>query len=297
MIDHDRLFKELLTTFFVEFIELFLPEVLDYLDQDSLVFLDKELFADITAGDRHEADIVVLAKFKDKESYFLVQVETQSYSESDFAERMFDYFAILRRKYRKDIYPIAVFSFDVPQRPEPHVYLMDFPNKRVLDFDFDVIQLNRLNWRDFLNRPNPVASALMAKMKIAPEDRVKVKLECLRMLIGLELDETRVQLISGFVDTYLDLDETEKQSFQTELEKFVPQEKEATMRIVTSWMKEGKREAFLEMLNYRFGVLEPTLDARVQALSTEQLEELGKALFDFSEIADLVKWLDGQPAA
>jgi hypothetical protein len=25
--DHDRLFKQLLTTFFVEFVELFLPEV------------------------------------------------------------------------------------------------------------------------------------------------------------------------------------------------------------------------------------------------------------------------------
>jgi hypothetical protein len=31
MIDHDRLFKELFTTFFVEFIELFFPEVVRYL--------------------------------------------------------------------------------------------------------------------------------------------------------------------------------------------------------------------------------------------------------------------------
>ncbi len=30
MIDHDRLFKELLTTFFWEFIQLFLPEVATY---------------------------------------------------------------------------------------------------------------------------------------------------------------------------------------------------------------------------------------------------------------------------
>jgi hypothetical protein len=27
MIDHDRLFKELLSTFFIEFLELFIPEV------------------------------------------------------------------------------------------------------------------------------------------------------------------------------------------------------------------------------------------------------------------------------
>ncbi|WP_394795785.1 hypothetical protein [Armatimonas sp.] len=34
-IDHDRLFKELLTTFFVEFVQGFLPDVAAYLDPDS----------------------------------------------------------------------------------------------------------------------------------------------------------------------------------------------------------------------------------------------------------------------
>ena len=42
-IDHDRIFKELLTTFFVEFVEAFLPDVAAYLEQESLVFLDKQV--------------------------------------------------------------------------------------------------------------------------------------------------------------------------------------------------------------------------------------------------------------
>jgi hypothetical protein len=36
MIDHDRLFKELLRTFFLEFIELFLPAVREYLGRTRL---------------------------------------------------------------------------------------------------------------------------------------------------------------------------------------------------------------------------------------------------------------------
>jgi hypothetical protein len=40
--DHDRLFKQLLTTFFAEFVELFLPEISGYLDRDSIHFLDKK---------------------------------------------------------------------------------------------------------------------------------------------------------------------------------------------------------------------------------------------------------------
>ena len=41
MTDHDRLFKELLTTFFVEFVSLFFPEMGAYLDPDGLVFLER----------------------------------------------------------------------------------------------------------------------------------------------------------------------------------------------------------------------------------------------------------------
>jgi hypothetical protein len=40
-INHDQLFKELLTTFFVEFLELLFPSVLEYLDTDSIQFVDK----------------------------------------------------------------------------------------------------------------------------------------------------------------------------------------------------------------------------------------------------------------
>ena len=95
MIDHDRLFKELLTTFFVEFIELFLPSVARYLDGDRIEFLDKEVFTDVTVGERHEADLVVKARFRGQDTCFLVHLESQSVREPSFAKRMFRYFARL----------------------------------------------------------------------------------------------------------------------------------------------------------------------------------------------------------
>ncbi|HUK91292.1 MAG TPA: flagellar assembly protein H, partial [Blastocatellia bacterium] len=39
MIDHDRLFKELISTFFLEFIGLFFPDVRSYIEAGSLDFL------------------------------------------------------------------------------------------------------------------------------------------------------------------------------------------------------------------------------------------------------------------
>lgn len=66
VVDHDRLFKELLTTFFADFLRLFLPEVGDYVDFASFEFLDKEMFTDVTAGEKHEADLVVKAPAPDE---------------------------------------------------------------------------------------------------------------------------------------------------------------------------------------------------------------------------------------
>src|SRR5881296_1733515 len=109
MIDHDRLFKELLTNFFAEFVELFLPEMAAYLDKKSLVFLDKEIFTDVTSGEKHEVDVVARAKFRGRDSCFLVHLENQAQQQADFNSRMFDYFARLHRKYRLPVYPIALF--------------------------------------------------------------------------------------------------------------------------------------------------------------------------------------------
>jgi predicted transposase/invertase (TIGR01784 family) len=97
--DHDRLFKELLTVFFAEFVEAFLPEVTGYLVSDTLEFLDKEIFTDVTAGEKHEADLVVKVRFRDQDAFFLVHVENQSTTETDFPRRMFTYFARLHEKY------------------------------------------------------------------------------------------------------------------------------------------------------------------------------------------------------
>jgi hypothetical protein len=203
IIDHDRLFKELLATFFVDFLELFLPDIANTLDRDSIRFMPQEYFADLTSGEDKIIDLLVEVKQLGEEVGFLVHVEAQSYTQSDFTRRMFFYFARLYQKYVQKIYPIVIFSFDEPRRAEPQTHSVELPGLKVLEFNFAAIQLNRLNWRDFLNQQNPVAAALMAKMQIAAEDRPKVKAECLRILATLRLDAAKTRLVSGFVDTYL----------------------------------------------------------------------------------------------
>ena len=80
---------------------------------------------------------------------------------------MFRYFSRLSEKFDLPVYPVVVFSYNSPKTPELNVYEVAFPNKVVLLFNYDAIQLHQLNWGDFVQQPNPVASKLMAKMNIA----------------------------------------------------------------------------------------------------------------------------------
>jgi predicted transposase/invertase (TIGR01784 family) len=311
MIDHDQLFKELLSTFFVEFLELFFPQVAAAIDPDSVSFLPQEYFADLTVGETKIVDLLAQVRLAGQDVGFLVHLEAQATSRAEFSRRMFFYFSRLHQKYLQAIYPIVVFSFDEPYREESQQYCVEFDDFKVMEFNFKAIQLNRLNWRDFLNQQNPAAAALMSKMRIDEADRPRVKVECLRLLATLRLDPARTQLISGFVDTYLRLSVQEEQVFQESVGTLEGTEREGIMQIVTSWMEqgiaegraegeqigerrgrtEGERALILRMLNRRIGGVSLNLQSQIQSLSLTQLEALGEALLDFSQPNDLVEWL------
>jgi predicted transposase/invertase (TIGR01784 family) len=312
MIDHDRLFKELIAAFFMEFIELFLPEVRDYIDAGSFELLDKEVFTDVTFGERHEVDLVAKVRFKEQDTFFLVHVENQAQPQSNFARRMFAYFARLHEKHDLPVYPIALLTYDAPVSVQSDSYDVTFPDRAVLRFQFRAIQLNRFKWQDFVRQKNPAASALMAKMKIAPEDRARVKLECVRLLSTLKLDKARMQLIIGFVDTYLRLDQEEQARYGVELQKLGPVEREKVMEVTMSWreaalqegleqgvrqgFRQGKQEGMLSVIAHqierRFGQLDPATRERIEQLNPDQLEGLGDALLDFAKAEDLANWLE-----
>jgi hypothetical protein len=109
--DHDRLLKELLTTFFVDFLEVFCPELARYLDPGSVEFLDKEVFTDVTHGERHEVDLVARARFQGKPLGFLIHIEAQARRQEIFPKRMFIYFARFHEKYNLPVVSVIGFLY------------------------------------------------------------------------------------------------------------------------------------------------------------------------------------------
>lgn len=307
-IDHDGLFKQLLSTFFSEFIELFFPEILEYLDTNRIEFIDGELVTDITAGKRKITDLLVKSYFQEQNYHFLIHVEHQSSSDSNFNRRMFHYFAELEKKHSTLIYPIVIFSYDSPKRAETNTFVVEAPHKKILEFNYDVIQLNRLNWKDFLKKKNPIASALMAKMQVKPEERVTVKLECIKLLLALKLDTLKSSIVLQFIDNYLRLDRTEETVFNSEIAKIEPEQRAKIMTITTSWEEKGLEQGLeqgrrLELIESTLEVIEHQIaetnsfQEQIKQLTNIQLKALRKAAWNMKTIEDLRTWLQQNTAS
>ncbi|MDD2373308.1 MAG: DUF4351 domain-containing protein [Syntrophomonadaceae bacterium] len=299
---HDRLFKELLKTFFNEFIEIFFPQVYEAIDLENIHFLEQELFTDVTRGDRHLVDILVQTRLKEEPGIILVHVENQASVERDFAERMFVYFSRLYQGHRCRILPITVFSY--PQKhDEPDYFKLEFPFMPVLDFRFLILELRKHNWRNYIRSNNPAAAALLSKMGYQKKERVQVKLEFLRMLVRMELDPARMTLLTGFFETYLRLNEEEEKQLEAEIGKIDAKEVEIMMEITTSWEQkgrvkgraegkvEGQADLLIRLLQKKFANIPPEMENQVKALPAEKLQQLAEAIFDLETIEDVKGFL------
>jgi Domain of unknown function (DUF4351) len=304
-VSHDHLFKQVLGEFFPEFIELFFPQIAAYLDRDSIEFLPLELFADLLKGQALATDVIVKAKFQGQEAFFIIHIEHQANYYKGFDRRVFHYFALIDRDYGLPVYPIVIFSHRSPQEPGDRSYEVAFADWQVLQFNYRAIRLNHLPWRDYIDQDNPVASAFMAKMKVPHRDRPLAKLACLRSLARQQLNPAQMLLLSGFIDTYLKLAPQEETILQEELDKIGTREKETVMNIVTSWMEQGieqekahsqAREVarLIRQLHRKIGTVAAAAEQAIGQLSSEQLDQLSDALFDFSSETDLLTWLKHQ---
>jgi hypothetical protein len=189
-----------------------------------------------------------------------------------------------------------------------------------------------MDWRAYLTTSNPAAMALMARMRVAPEDRWRVKAACLRLLAGAPLSGAQRRLIGQFVDIYLPLNARDEQALAAEVARLPGAAKEVVMELITSWERKGRAEGLREglregraeglregraeglregraeglregqrlvverMLTRRFGTLPPGVRARLATLTEGELTALADALLDFTNLAEVEAWLATPPA-
>ena len=279
---HDQFFKELIHEFFDEFLEAFFPDVHHHIDFSSIKPLSEEVFTDLLKGKSRRADIVVEAKLKGTDTLLIIHVEPQSYTETNFHERMFHYFSLLYNKYRKPILPIAVFSYD-EKHDEQSEFTIGFPFFHVLTFNFLMLELRKLNWRDYIKSDNPAAAALLSKMGYTKKERVQVRKEFLRMIARMEINPARARLINDFFEKYLLLNKEEEEELMKEINEL--ENAEEILKLPNSWeergiekgiekgIEEGIERVALEMIKEGFPI---DVIAKVTHLDRQEIESIQK---------------------
>lgn len=280
---------------------------------ESFSFPKKELLGTPPRAVRRYPDVLAEVRFAGGEGADLVHVEVQSQPEPGFAERMFFYSAWVYEAKRRPVHPVALFTYDSVARTEADTFGFPLPDCETLRFTFTPVQLRRLPWREYVNRPNPLAVALTAKMGYTREERPLVKAECIRRLILMKLDVTEEHLLLEFVGTYLRLDEREELEYNCLVGRLPAMEKQAIMDRMIDWERRGfekgleqglehQRQLLARQLEKRFGTLPEEDLARLTELNGEALCDLGVAILTAGsyrewqqQLFDLLKQRESEP--
>ena len=299
-IDHDQIFKQLIEAFFREFMELFCPAEAKWIDFGQVEFLREEHFTDIPRGDRRQLDLVAKVGLKaGGQKFVLVHTEFESEKEPDFPRRMFRYYCQLFLRHDTDIVPIVVFTDDARWKtPVPDHFELGVAGKTFVQFDYHLIKLKALDYRQFLDSNNPLAYALMAKMDYNQQQRVRLKADFLRLILGCPVDPARRSLLIEFVETYLPLAKDEQAEFReivhadseyVEVERMITTyEIEAKKEGKREGKKEGKQDDLILLSEKKFGKLTAAQRRKIRQIeSTEKLDVLLLALLDAKSLDEL----------
>jgi hypothetical protein len=127
-------------------------------------------------GRRRTGDLLVKVRFNEREAAFLTHVEHQAGKDTDIARRLLEYVILDRRESELPVYPVLVLAGSAGPAPERPVRLA-FPDRCVLSFDFPVIELTRLDARDYVRKENAAALALAARMRFHREEQEGLSLD------------------------------------------------------------------------------------------------------------------------
>jgi hypothetical protein len=208
---------------------------------------------------------------------------------------MYQYHCQLFLRHDLEIIPVAVFTDDAHWRqPVPDYFEMTVANQNVVRFNYRLIKLKHLDYREFLESHNPLAFALMAKMNYGRRERVRLKADFLRLILMSTIDVARRSLLVDFVETYVSLDPQESIEFGT-LVTTDNQYKEVKKMVTTyeqqgieKGIEKGKKEILLLLLNKKFGELSDQQQQTVlQIDSTQELDRLLLAIMDAKTLAEL----------
>ncbi|PMB19957.1 DUF4351 domain-containing protein [Fischerella thermalis] len=212
---------------------------------------------------------------------FQVKIETTP----PLSLRMLDYWVRLYRRYRLPITQVVILLKPVAEATEIESEF-NFEQTR---HRYRVVRMWEQDPEIFLQDPALLPLATLAATT-NPEQLLSRVAKQVSMIETIEQRRevaARTQLLAGL--------KFEKGLIRKLFRGEAMRESVIYQEILEEGRQEGRQEGelalLLKLLTRRVGTLPPELQMQIQALPLTQIEELGEALLDFSELADLVAWL------
>jgi hypothetical protein len=307
--DHDLHFKQLLQSCFSDLVRIVAPKIAPKIRFESPTFLESELFTDVHEGEHRRLDLVARARSTQGDSgVILVHVEVEAQARSTMGQRLFDYAIQLWLRHHDPLLSVVIYLRGGEPGVTRQTFRIAVHGETIVRFRYYAFGLSGSQAADYVTRPEPLAWALAALMQPGRLTTAEHRLACLRPIAAAEMDDARKFLLTNFVDTYVQLDDSTREEYETLLADDQNQEV-ATMertlltnadRLVqkgyVEGLEEGKREGreqgqrelLLNLLTRRFGPLPETTRQRVQALtSSEELSQLAERVLDAPSLDDI----------
>ncbi|MFS0513510.1 Rpn family recombination-promoting nuclease/putative transposase [Nostoc sp. UIC 10607] len=215
-----------------------------------------------------------------------LEFQTTIKSQKPISLRMLDYYVRLTRKYQVPVTQVVIFL----QETSDEIAFTEEYVSEVTTHRYRVIRMWEQDSALFLSN--------LALLPLAPLTRTD-SAQALLSQVAEEIAkipniETK-QNTAAYTEILAGL-KFEKDFIRQLLREDIMQESVIYQDILHQGEQRGEqKEAFRflnRQLNRRFGEIDSSIFERIRVLSTEQLEQLGEEFLDFTNVSDLVAWLE-----
>ncbi|MFN8491098.1 MAG: hypothetical protein U0350_26115 [Caldilineaceae bacterium] len=200
---HDRLFKEFLHRFLPDFLWVFFPAEAERLNFATLRFLDKELIINFPDQELRITDVVAEVETWDGISEAIIlHVEVEARDKQTLAQRMNEYYVLLRILRQKPVLPVALVLLSGVGGLIWQSYTESIFGHEVLRFHYGQVGVRDLSSQTYLMENSPVAAALTVLMQPEGESQAWLKLVALQKVVESDLSDGDKLFLVEFMNTY-----------------------------------------------------------------------------------------------
>jgi len=213
-----------------------------------------------------------------------IEFQTKATSNTPIPLRELDYYVRLTRQYKIPVTQVVIFLQETNhENAFIEAYVSETTTHR-----YRVIRMWEQDSALFLNN--------LALLPLAPLTRTNSPQGLLSQIsenVAKIVDRETKQDIAAYTEILAGL-RFEKKLIRQLLSEEIMQESVIYQDIFQKGEQRGEQRTVIRQLNRRFVEIDLSLLNRVRMLTVDKLDDLAEALLDFSEVADLVTWLNQQ---